>query len=401
MVAGWLSRPENSVSGLCRAAASQAVAISPQGLDQRFTEPAADFMKAVVELAISQVLSAEQQVDWRLLQRFKHVYLQDSTQLSLPPELAEIWAGSGGSGSKAALKIDFMYDLNTGECHVELRDGKAADNRSTLLERAVAPGSVHIKDLGYFKLERFAEQAARGEYWLSRLAQGTKIFTAPDVDQALDVAAYLLCLARKQQRLAEQALYVGAETKLPARFIAVRLSEASAARNRAQLKDKQAKKGRTPSAQQLALCDWWLLITNIPAEQLSTAEAPNLYGVRWQVELIFKLWKSYSKLAASRSKNPYRILCEIYVKLLIVLLQHWVFLIGFWQISRRSLVKGVQAMQEQAFVLVNAIGDLAQLLDALERITRILRSAGCVQNKRKKKPSTWQRMEEVGALDEG
>src|SRR4051794_34242088 len=50
-------------------------------------------------------------------------------------------------------------------------------------------------------------------------------------------------------------------------------------------------------------------------------------------QLMFKLWKSQSRLAASRSENRWRILCEVYVKLLIVLIEHWILLTGLWEIS--------------------------------------------------------------------
>jgi hypothetical protein len=78
---------------------------------------------------------------------------------------------------------------------------------------------------------------------------------------------------------------------------------------------------------------------------------------QWGIELMFKLWKSGSHLATSRSGNKWRILCEIYIKLLIVLIQHWILLTGLWQIPQRSLTKGVQAIQEQASNLAACVGD--------------------------------------------
>jgi len=59
------------------------------------------------------------------------------------------------------------------------------------------------------------------------------------------------------------------------------------------------------------------LITTAPAYKLSFDEALVLYGARWQIELLFKLWKSHAKLDTSRSCNPWRILTEIYIKLLV------------------------------------------------------------------------------------
>lgn len=180
----------------------------------------------------------------------------------------------------------------------------------------------------------------------------------------------------------------------------VRLSAESAARQRAAAIAKAAKKGRMPSERHLALCDWWLLITNAPPILLETAEAPNLYGSRWQIELIFKLWKSQSCLAVSRSTNVWRILCEIYVKLLIVLIQHWIMLTGLWEIPQRSLTKGVQAIQEQASHLAACIGERRSLIKCLKQLAKLFASStACRQNKRKKKPNNWMRLQQVSAWE--
>ena len=68
---------------------------------------------------------------------------------------------------------------------------------------------------------------------------------------------------------------------------------------------------RTPSAENLALCDWNLYVTNV-----EETEHQRMFDIVFVGKSIFKLWKSHCKLANSNSKNPYRILCEIYTKLL-------------------------------------------------------------------------------------
>lgn len=397
-----MNKPDCSLDALTRSAAAQQVRISAQGLNKRFTETASDFLKKVIEHTIGVAIQADCSANWALPRRFPEVYVHDSTQIMLPDTLASIWPGTGGGShsetSSAALKIDLMYGLNSGRSHVQLLPGKHADNRSPLLDVTVAPGSLHLKDLGYFKLDRMKEQAARGEYWLSRLQPGTLAYAKENESQAIDLGGYLQQLKAKGIRNAERQVWIGTQARLPARLIMVRLSEASASRQRAALKDRARKQGRAPSENKLALCDWWMLITNVPADLLSAAEAPNLYGARWQIELMFKLWKSQSRLAASRSENMWRILCEVYVKLLIVLMQHWILLTGLWEISRRSLTKGVQGIQEQAANLAACIMNRTRLVGCLKSIASILTSSGCVQNKRKKKPNNWQRLGEVDAV---
>ncbi len=47
---------------------------------------------------------------------------------------------------------------------------------------------------------------------------------------------------------------------------------------------------------------------------------------RWQVEKLFDLWKRHGLLEETRSRKPWRVLCEVYAKLLGLLVQHWIFL---------------------------------------------------------------------------
>ena len=62
-----------------------------------------------------------------------------------------------------------------------------------------------------------------------------------------------------------------------------------------------------------------------PADQLCVDDVLQLARVRWQIELLFKLWKSHGQLDKSRSDNPWRVLCELYAKLIAMLIQHWSF----------------------------------------------------------------------------
>ena len=110
-------------------------------------------------------------------------------------------------------------------------------------------------------------------------------------------------------------------------------------------------------------------------------------------ELLFKLWKSHGKLGHSNSANPWRRLCELYAKLLIVTIQHWIFLTGLWDIPERSLTKGGQLIKEHAVRLATCINDIHNLTLLLEEIAERFQ-IGCRQNKRKKRPNTWLQLAE-------
>ena len=147
----------------------------------------------------------------------------------------------------------------------------------------------------------------------------------------------------------------------------------------------------------LKLASWVVLGCNIPHEMLSFEEAFVLKRTRWQIELIFRLWKSHGCIDEWHSENPWRILCEVYAKLVVMIIQHWIFLIGCWEYPDRSLFKAVKTIQRHAMNLACAFasGCVNRLCEALEVIRRCL-SVGCRINKRRKKPHTYQLLLAIG-----
>jgi IS4 transposase len=110
----------------------------------------------------------------------------------------------------------------------------------------------------------------------------------------------------------------------------VRVPQEVADQRRRRLRATARDRGRTSSAARLAWCDWAILVTNVPPDMLSGREALLLARARWQIELLFKLWKSHGHIDGSRSGKPWRVLCEVYAKLLAMVVQHWLLLTGCW-----------------------------------------------------------------------
>jgi hypothetical protein len=368
-----------------RAGFSHDVILSAQGLDKRFTRTAAAFVKGVLEDALGQVIQASTAVDVEILQRFSHVYVADGSVIRLPDELQELWQGS----HQSAIKLDTCIELKTGQLQCGLQHGKQSDNRSPLANAVYERGSLRVQDLGYFNLERMKAQAERGEYWISRYQINTTLFD--EQGRVIDLSHYLHGLKQSGVYQQECRVELGVNTHLKARLLLIALPEEAAARGRARMKETAVNNGRTATQASLALCDWKILITNAEPELLSLKDCVLLYSVRWQIELLFKLWKSHSKLGHSNSSNPWRRLCELYAKLLIVMIQHWIFLTGLWNISERSLVKGGQMIKEQAARLAACFNNIDTLTQLLREFTERFQ-IGCRQNSRKIHPNTWRQL---------
>lgn len=131
------------------------------------------------------------------------------------------------------------------------------------------------------------------------------------------------------------------------------------------------------------------MITNVPPRLLTLAEAFVVMRVRWQIELLFKLWKSHGQVDCWRSGKPNRILCEVYAKLLAMVLQHWIVLVSCWAYPDRSLVKAAQLIRDHACELASARCRPERLTEVLETIGRILKHTARL-NRRHNQPATYQ-----------
>ena len=315
LVFGWLSNPEATLEELCQTAATLGIQISPPGLSKRFTPQASDCLQKVLETAVSTVIAAEP-VAIPILERFNGVHIQDSSIVTLPDELVVIWSGCGGSSSEntsSSVKMQLRLDLNTGKlAGPYLRPGREHD-QSYHLEN-LPKGALLIRDLGYFALKKFKELNEQGVYWLSRVKSNC------DVIDESGRRWGLLELLKKHCHDCHDELdmqvMLGVKERVPCRLLAVRVPDEIARVRRCKLISEARRKGKRPSKKSLELASWTVQTCNIPYEKLSLKEAFVLMRTRWQIELIFKLWKSCGFIDEWRTQNPWRILCEVYAKLI-------------------------------------------------------------------------------------
>ncbi len=388
---GWLSNPGATLEELSQTAATVGVPISAQGLDQRFSPTGAACLKLVLEEAVRQMIEGPA-VMLSILQRFSGVYVQDSTIVDLPLALAAVWSGCGsGSGQgQAALKVEVRLDLlGGGMVGPLLEDGRVSDAVSQIQGVKGLEGSLRIADVGYWSLPVMQQIAQAGGYWLSRVRNVIKILT-PD-GKAWDLLDFLQSSGSNQ---IDCAVRLSAQHATPARLLAVRVPQEVADRRRAKLHREALRRQEKLSQRSLALADWTILVTNVPEALLSLREALLLLRIRWQVELLFKLWKSQARIDEWRSQKPWRILCEVYAKLLGVLLQHWLFLLSFWQFPNRSWVKASQTIRRHALHLASSLADQPLLERALHTLQTCLES-GCRINKRKTDLRTFQLLQSL------
>lgn len=385
LVFAFMDKPQATYEDLSQSAAVIGLEISPQGLEQRFTDAAVELMKQVLHGAVRQIIESHPAA-LPVLQRFNGVYLRDSTVVSLPVELADQYPGVGGStGQTAAVKLQVRLNFSTGQLEgPALYSGRAQDQSTPFQDVALSPGALSLADLGFFNLGQFHRAEEQGVYALTRLKFGTKVYTL--AGECLDLVPWLNV---QGQTRVEMPVRVGQQEQMRCRLLAVRVPQEVADQRRRQLHEVARKKQGPVSDERLAWADWTLLITNVPVDRLTLPDALILLRVRWQIELLFKLWKSHAHIDEWRSHKPPRILCELFAKLIGVLILHWILLTGLWQHIGRSRFKAARLVQKYITAIALALTQPEELQRVLTLVQRSL-LATCRTNKRCKRPSTYQ-----------
>jgi len=362
----WLENPLSALEDLRDVSGTLNVDLSPQALDQRLGSAAVAFLSRMLQEAMQRVFGAASGEVLPLLQRFSGVYVFDSSTISLPAALASLFPGCGGrdpSDGRAACKLQLCMELSRGSLDgLQILKGRTNDLESALAHRSLPAGSLRLADLGFFDLGLLQRYNEQGVFWISRLHPGTLVSEEGAAPQTL-----LSFLSGRTDTRLDTRVELG-HRRLPARLLAIRLSEESANRRRQKLRQKAVKSGRPVSADRLALCDWEILITNVPIERLSMDEAWSLYRVRWQIELLFRVWKSEGRIDELRGRKPGRVLCELYAKLLAMVVQHWLLLvcagIGLLYSHRRA----ARRIRRIALWLMWCLGNMNELQERLERL---------------------------------
>jgi hypothetical protein len=327
--------------------------VSPEAIHQRMNKRAVGFLQELIRQALAKVQGLERVCEEGIFTAFTKVYLADSTGFGLPESLKDLFPGSGGSAAKAGAKIQAVWDYkNSVFGHFALTPWNIPDNKYIDTVIALAQqGVLFIFDLGYFKIKAFAHIAGVGAYFLSRFHHKTHIFeAAADGVQRVDLARVLKTVVGT---IMEYQIFIGAKELVPSRLIAIRMPEAIVNKRRRIAKKNAKQKGYTSSKEHLELLAWNLFITNVPCTIWQTDTVGKAYPIRWQIELIFKSWKSYCHLASINTKKVNTTLCYLYGRMLLILINYALYpqiRQNLWLKKKRelSLLKLVRHFQAMA-----------------------------------------------------
>lgn len=386
LVFGWLHDPHASLDALAEFAADLGVDLTPQALDQRFTPAATCCLAEVLTAALQRVIAATPTAV-PLLRRFHGVYVFDTTTVSLPAALATLLPGCGGRAAddgQAALKVHAGLELTTGTLDLDFGPGRQPDVSSVLARGPLPEGALRLADRGFFDMDVLQDYTDQGVFWITRVP--ARLVVQPEQGVAGPLAEFL---AGQQGDRIDTWVRVGVGGRLPCRLLARRAPAAVVAKRRSRLLKQAKKKGRQVSVAQWTLCAWTVYLTNLRAELLRWEEVWVLARARWQIELLFKLWKSHGGLEASRGERAERVLCEVYAKLIGQVVQQWLLVTCGGPCVAYSHVKAAHRVRRQAPVLALLLSVVAEVVRVLERLRQRMQRR-CRVQRRGGQPSTYE-----------
>lgn len=264
------------------------ILVSKQGLDCRFNEASAVFMQQLTDRALAAKLDRKDVLD--LSVKFNRIMIKDSTVFQLPESCMFKFPGYGGGASTAGMKIQYEYDLKAkGTVFIQAQPAVTSDNTNYLKD--IRPMDLCLEDLGYITHKHLEEVIEKQAYFLCRLSYGAKLFIKKD-DQYFPVDVDRIVRKMKNGQMMQLPVYLGDKHKIPVRVIFERVPYDIAAEKRRKLKSDKQNKRKGLTLGRLAFCDVNAYITNAEEDLLPKTLIRSIYSLRWQVEIIFKTWKS-------------------------------------------------------------------------------------------------------------
>lgn len=284
--------------GSAWAGAANIADVSNPALLRRLSN-SADWLEAIAKRLVEDA-QAQPSGEWA----GHRLRLVDATTLSQPGAKGTTW------------RLHVSYDLGGRVDGLELTDNKGAEH---LFRFSWRRGDIAIADRGYAKVADFRAVIDGGADLLVRI--GWNALRLSDAfGQPFDLFA---TLDKKDET--PLSVPVQVDTRAPdrsplsLRLVIARLPEEQAEKARKKARDTARRKGKVIDPRTVRAAGFVMLLTSLP-EQRSPQAVLDLYRLRWQIELLFKRFKSLLGLGKLPAKSPKLARTWIFAKLIVALL---------------------------------------------------------------------------------
>lgn len=309
------------------------IPISKQALQERFNEKAVNFLTSLLNKQLKNQLSSLSDGQKNGYSKFKRIRVKDSTRFGLPANYSSTYKGHGGMGGSSQISIQYEYDLISGSpMALQLTSAcrnDQQDSKQTLQE--IESGDLLLRDLAYVSQNYLSHITEIGAYYLNRL--NPKWVVLDKKDKPINFSKIYKQIKKHSLSVKEVECFIRmGKERLKTRLVISAVPSEEYER-------RIHKAGITAKSKGYKLTDEYklkaalnLFITNIPKEWLCTKKIRETYSLRWQIELVFKVWKSQARINKMKSMKLHRFQCQLIARFLwllfhiqaLKLLEQWV-----------------------------------------------------------------------------
>lgn len=281
------------------------ITASKQAFWKKVNEPCVRFFQAVLERLIKLKISDGKILILKHIKAYKRILVQDSTIIKLPYRLFDMYSGVSNQHSAVCnARIQGVYDLISGGFISFSIDPYSKNDLAAAPKIKIQEGDLVLRDRGYYINDEIKRHLDVGADCIYRYKHKT-FFLDPVNGQTIN----LLEVLEKNQTL-DIILMLNNQEKTKVRLVAFPVNEEIG--NIRRMKAKKDCRKQNMSEEALKLMSWTIFITTIPSSTAGFNELLAIYRLRWRIEIIFKIWKSYMKFAKVHNVSQ----CQLQVLLL-------------------------------------------------------------------------------------
>lgn len=296
--------------------------IKKQSIDERFNERTVEFFKQLIEEALSKKIALD--IPKKYMEKFETIRIQDSTSFQLPALLKEYYGGCGGNTTGAMTRIQFEYDLKRhSPCVLDVCSGvkqdvtHAKENIGNINEN-----DLIIRDLGYSCIDVFKKIHDKDAFYISKLRTSQLVYIKNKEGKFIAVSFKDVYnkLVTNNLNFLEKDVYLTKNEAYKIRLVVEQIPE-DIYNQRIRKASIEAKKDKRQLTEEYKLrARMNIYITNTDSNMIEAKVVRQVYCIRWQIELMFKAWKTNLGIDNVKKMKKERFECQLYAKLLFIII---------------------------------------------------------------------------------
>jgi hypothetical protein len=235
----------------------------------------------------------------------------EGTRVRLIDATAIARVGHRGTDLRVHLGLDLGLNCTDS---IDITDGRGAESldRFTFL-----PGEIVLADRGYAHRKALARVSEAGAHFVVRFPW-LSIPLEDREGKPFDLFAALRSLPEATAGAFPVQFRASKASKVPCRLVAIRKTEAVAAKARQHALSNNRRLGRAIDPRTLEAAGYFFVLTNLP-DKYTDSKVLELYRLRWQIEMKFKNLKSILHLDEVPARNGELFKVYVMAKLLVAL----------------------------------------------------------------------------------